>query len=140
MKSLEELCHENNKRRDYPEISFTVIEHVSRGLMGIDVNPNYIETMSRLEKDQKWASVDGVSIKGTMVGVKHFGKKKTVVENQGQKKLDFKIKFEGNHNNIEVNEQNLNATTEVENGKTISYVLVSIEPSEKIEAEVFYFH
>lgn len=136
-KMIKELCHENNKRRDYPEISFTVIEHVSRGLMGIDVNPNYIETMSRLEKDQKWASVDGVSIKGTMVGVKHFGKKKTIVENQGQKKLDFKIKFEGKHNCIEVNEQNLNATTEVEKGKTISYVLVSIEPSEKIEAEVF---
>lgn len=43
----------------------------------------------------------------------------------------------GKHNSIEVNEQNLNATTEVEKGKTISYVLVSTEPAEKIEAEVF---
>ena len=61
---LNELCSIKNTRRNYPEISFTLIEHITRGLMGIDVNQNSIETISRLALNQKWASVKGFLLEG----------------------------------------------------------------------------
>ena len=131
---LKELCSIKNTRRDYPEISFTLIEHITRGLMGIDVNQNSIETISRLAQNQKWASVKGVPIRGSVIGVKHKGKNKTIFENSGEKEIHWKVKFEGDYSNIEVNKNKVRAFKENEYGKNISYAIVSVEPNEKITA------
>jgi len=131
---LKELCSIKNARRNYPEISFTVIEHITRGLMGIDVNQNRIETISRLAQNQKWASVDGIPVIGSVIGVKHKGKNKTIFENLGDKKIVWKVKFEGNYNMIEVNNIKISTFKENEYGKHISYAIVSVEPNEKITA------
>lgn len=131
---LKELCSIKNTRRDYPEISFTLIEHITRGLMGIDVNQNSIETISRLAQNQKWASVKGIPIRGSVIGVKHKGKNKTIFENSGEKEIRWKVKFEGDYSNIEVNKNKVRAFKENENGKNISYAIVSVEPNEKIKA------
>ena len=71
--------------------------------MGINVNENKIETISRLEQNQKWASVDGIPILGSVVGVIHKGKNKTIFENLGDKEILWKVKFEGDYNFIKVN-------------------------------------
>ena len=54
-KMLVELCSPENKRRDYPENSYTVIEHFTRGLMGIeaDAATNSITTLSRMESQNR---------------------------------------------------------------------------------------
>ena len=131
---LKELCSIKNDRRNYPEISFTVIEHITRGLMGINVNENKIETISRLEQNQKWASVEGIPILGSVVGVKHKGKSKTIFENLGDKEILWKVKFEGDYNLIEVNKNKVSTFKENEYGKHISYVIVPVKPNEKINA------
>ena len=44
-----DLCSPENPRRDYPENSFTVIEHLARGLMGINVDggiPNVFDPIA----------------------------------------------------------------------------------------------
>ena len=131
---LKELCSIKNPRRDYPEISFTLIEHITRGLMGIDVNQNNIETISRLAQNQKWASVKGIPIIGSVIAVKHKGKNKTIFENLGEKEVLWKVKFEGDYNIIEVNKNKVRIFKESEYGKHISYAIVSVEPKEKITA------
>ena len=131
---LKELCSIENDRRNYPEISFTVIEHITRGLMGINVNENKIETISRLEQNQKWASVDGIPILGSVVGVIHKGKNKTIFENLGDKEILWKVKFEGDYNFIKVNKNKVSTLKENEYGKNISYVIVPVKPNKKINA------
>lgn len=131
---LKELCSIKNTRRNYPEISFTVIEHITRGLMGIDANQNRIETISRLAQNQNWASVRGIPIRGSVIGVKHEGKNKTIFENLGDKEIVWKVKFEGDYNMIEVNKNKVSAFKENEYGKLISYAMVSVEPNKKITA------
>lgn len=131
---LKELCSIKNARRNYPEISFTVIEHITRGLMGIDVNQNRIETISRLAKNQKWASVDGIPVIGSVIGVKHKGKNKTIFENLGDNEILWKVKFEGDYNMIEINKNKVKTIKENEFGKSISYAIVSVKSNEKITA------
>ena len=131
---IKDLCDKSNLRRDYPEISFTVIEHITRGLMGINANDEVIETMSRLEQNQTWASVKGVSIRGTKIGVKHFGKYKTTFENLGEKKIFWKIKFEGEFKYVDINKKRNTLSKGKENGKFFSYALVPVKPKEIITA------
>lgn len=131
---IKELCNKSNLRRDYPEISFTVIEHITRGLMGIDTNEEAIETISRLGQNQIWASVEGVYIKGTKIGVKHFGNDKTIFKNLGDKNLIWKIKFRGAFNYVEVNKKRINLSKGVENGKKISFALIPVKPKETLTA------
>lgn len=130
-----DLCDEENPRRDYPENSFTVIEHVTRGLMGINVTAEQIETLSRLDEKQRWASLDGVAIRGTLIGVKHHGKNKTVFENQGESELVWKAQFEGDYDYVEVNKKRIKALKEDTTGKTISYVTVPVAARETLLAQ-----
>ena len=102
--------------------------------MGIDVNQNRIETISRLAQNQKWASVDGIPVIGSVIGVKHKGKNKTIFENLGDNVILWKVKFEGDYNMIEINKNKVKTIKENEFGKNISYAIVSVKPNEKITA------
>lgn len=134
-KMIIELCGKNNLRRDYPENSFTIIEHITRGLMGIIPSENAISTLSRLDRETEWASVEGVSIQETHISVKHIGKDKTIFSNQGETKILWKAQFKGNYEHITIQNKKLKAQKETQNGKVISYIYVPILAKEKIIAE-----
>jgi len=134
-KMIIELCGKNNLRRDYPENSFTIIEHITRGLMGIIPSENAISTLSRLDRETEWASVEGVSIQETHISVKHIGKYKTIFSNQGETKILWKAQFKGNYEHITIQNKKLKAQKETQNGKVISYIYVPILAKEKIIAE-----
>lgn len=57
-----DLCKESNSRRDYPENSFTIIEHICRGLMDLDVDAsiNTPATLSQLSYDQEWTEMHNI--------------------------------------------------------------------------------
>ncbi|MCY1720556.1 hypothetical protein OU798_09400 [Prolixibacteraceae bacterium Z1-6] len=84
-KMIVELCSQENKRRDYPENSFTIIEHITRGLMGIEgyAEHKMVQTYSRLDKESDWAEIRDISILGTRISVKHNGHSKTTLTNHG---------------------------------------------------------
>ena len=79
-----DLCSEENLRRDYPENSFTVIEHVTRGLMGVEPNAasNTFSTLSRLESENDWAEIMNVPLLGNEVTVRHDGHGQTTATNE----------------------------------------------------------
>ncbi len=79
-----DLCSEENLRRDYPENSFTVIEHVTRGLMGVEPNAasNTFSTLSRLESENDWAEIMNVPLLGNEVTVRHDGHGLTTATNE----------------------------------------------------------
>ena len=77
---------------------------------------------------------EGVSIRGSVIGVKHKGKNITIFENFGEKEILWKVKFEGDYNIIKVNKNKVKTFKENEYGKYVSYALISVEPNEKITA------
>jgi hypothetical protein len=133
---LIELCNEKNLRRAYPENSFTIIEHITRGLMGVEANAQGIETRSRITQKNEWAHAKGITIRSSLIDVKHFGKHKTQFSNRGATDLYWKPKFEGHHPFIWVNNQKIKAIQQIENGLELSYTLILVPKNESLTAEI----
>lgn len=94
-KMIIELCSSKNKRRDYPENSYTVIEHITRGLMGIepDAEKNIITTFSRLENEKDWVEMKNIPVFGWKISLKHEGYSKTTLTNHGSQEITWKAKM-----------------------------------------------
>jgi len=94
-KMIVELCSPENKRRDYPENSFTVVEHITRGLMGIEADAanKTITTFSRLENEDDWAEIDYIPILGTQISVKHRGHSETTFTNHGNTDIIWNVRM-----------------------------------------------
>ncbi|HQQ83671.1 MAG TPA: hypothetical protein PK059_10765 [Cyclobacteriaceae bacterium] len=99
-----ELCQPDNKRRDYPENSFTIMEHITRGLMGINVmaSTNTISTQSRLAQREDWAELNDVPALGGKISVRHDGAG-TTFTNHLQKPVNWKAIIAGQHDYLVVN-------------------------------------
>ena len=100
-----ELCNPENHRRDYPENSFTIIEHITRGLMGIEASAknNMITTFSRLESENDWAEMKNIPVLGGEISVKHKGHTETTLTNHGDAEIVWKVKMKGEFSGFKVN-------------------------------------
>ncbi len=101
---LIELCQTGNKRRDYPENSFTVMEHITRGLMGINASAstNTISTQSRLAAAEDWAEMNDVPVLGGKISVRHDATS-TTFTNHLNTTIIWKAIVTGQHEYLMVN-------------------------------------
>ena len=100
-----DLCAPQNQRRDYPENSFTVIEHLTRGLMGIDTDAesNTFSTLSRLESQKDWGQMKNIPILSNKISITHEGNLKTVATNQKGPLIQWIAEIPGRHEYLYVN-------------------------------------
>jgi hypothetical protein len=131
-KMLVELCSPENKRRDYPENSYTVIEHFTRGLMGIeaDVATNSITTLSRIESQNDWGKISNVPILGTSISVKHKGNTKTTFTNNGTSTIVWNVRIQGKHTHLFVNGKKLAAT--ISDDGSFSFISLTVNSREEV--------
>lgn len=120
-----ELASQNNKRRDYPENSYTIIEHITRGLMGISGDPekNMVSTTSRLSKDNSWAEINYVPIINKEISVKHEGALKTTFTNHSKSEIYWKIQFPKDVKKVLVKGDEMKILEGKKYNSTIVYVL-----------------
>lgn len=133
-KMIVELCSEENQRRDYPENSFTVVEHITRGLMGLEAYAadTMLSTFSRLPKESDWAEMTDLSALGRPLDLRHEGQHRTVLTNKGITPLKWQAQFQGEHDFLYVEGEKENAVvTDTYYGKK-SYVLVQVEPGKSV--------
>ncbi|MCK0192865.1 hypothetical protein [Arenibacter sp. F20364] len=123
-----DLCSKENARRDYPENSYTVIEHLTRGLMGINVDAasNSFSSLPRLEKADDWAEMKSLPLLSNKVTVKHYGKSKTEVNNLSGGTLNWTAKIPGIHEFLFLNGEKTNCTTVVNKRQQYSYITVAL--------------
>jgi hypothetical protein len=123
------LCSVQNARRAYPENSYTVIEHLTRGLMGIDADAaqNGFMSLSRLEKDLEWAQMDNVPLLSNTISVKHFGKTKTIAANTYGATIKWTAKIPGIHEFLYVNGEKTTSTQVSSSMQPYSYVTLNLE-------------
>lgn len=132
-KMLVELCSRDNKRRDYPENSFTVIEHIVCGLMGLEVNAdlNMISTLSRLDKESDWAEINNVPILANgKISLKHTGHSKTTLTNHGESEILWNVKMKDGGPVLFVNGGKKQAF--YSNEGTFSYTTVTVAAGETV--------
>ncbi|MFD0697469.1 hypothetical protein ACFQZT_25670 [Paenibacillus sp. GCM10027628] len=122
-----------DSRDDYPEISYTVIGHIGSNLMGIKPDaPNHkVTTLPRLPSgnpsEVAWVDLNHIPLGGHDLYVKHEGNvKTTLTHNSGPSSLTWEAQFDGSHANLIVNGISQAASTKTINGKTVSYVNVTV--------------
>jgi hypothetical protein len=77
------LCDPALDRREYPEVSFSVLGSIASGMMGIDVDARErtVTTLSRLTAAVAWARMEIVPVLDSFITVRHEGVNATVCEN-----------------------------------------------------------
>jgi hypothetical protein len=133
-----ELCSPENKRRDYPENSFTIIEHITRGLMGIDAeaSANKVSTVSRLDSENDWAEIDDVPILSNKISVRHVGLDKTVFTNKEGPSLTWVARMPGDHKFIFVNGMKRKAKEGYDHGRIYSFYNVEVKAGSTVTISV----
>ncbi len=85
-------------RREYPEVSFGVVQGVVMGLMGVDVLPG-TRTLSTLYRHSGGGSawVADLPVLGTTISVRHTGPLASALSNTGSRALVWRAEFSGSH-------------------------------------------
>lgn len=137
-KYLLHLSDPATSRREYPEVSFGVIDGLIRGLMGIeaDAASNTIRSYYKEEK-QVNVKVDDMPALGSVFSISHSGPQCSVFVNKGLVPVKWQACFGGRHSLIEVNGKAIKPATGVGNGgRLYSFVTVTVKPGAAITAIV----
>ncbi len=129
------LASPETKRREYPEVSFGVIEGIVQGLMGIE--PDAIsDRISTIYHGQNGivSELDSLPILGTYISLKHEPQK-TYFTNNGKIPLHWRAKFDGNYQIIFVNDKKILAKHEYnKSGNLISFIDTKVNGGKKMIA------
>ncbi len=128
-KNIVHLMHPATKRREYPEVSFGVMEGIVQGVMGVsaDAGSNRITTLYNYPF-QHCASIDHLNILSAEVNLKHC-KKESTLTNNGKKTVTWRAAFHGNHSWLLMNGKKVKAflQTDIMDNQT-SYTDIRLLP------------
>lgn len=133
------VSDEENKRRDYPENSFSIIEATTLGLMGIKANAENkrIQSLSRMPDEDQWVEMKHIAIFSSNYNVKHEGWKKSSFKNNGIETITWRAAFYGKHKKILVDGKEQKAYIGLDDIKrAFSFVDITVKSDQIIHAEV----
>ena len=131
------LADPGTKRREYPEVSFGVIDGIVHGLMGVtpSATTNTVSTLLR-EKSDNHYEVTGLSLLGTSITIRHTGESGTMLKNTGRKGFTWQARFAGTHPFANVNGKKKKLQQTVENGQAVSFISTYIKPGISVKISV----
>jgi hypothetical protein len=132
------LSDPSTARREYPEVSFGVIEGVVQGLMGInpDARTGIISTIYKTNGNDN-AVIQNLTLLHTVIDVTHTNKHQSTLNNTGKKTLKWKAMFYGGYKTAYVNGKPMPIKVETdEQGKKVSFVNVAVQPGKTVSVNV----
>lgn len=136
-----DLTRSGRVRREYPEVSYSVIAAITNGLMGVNVKPAssleavahgepfavVVRTLPQLTAKTRWAELRNIPVPKTTISVRHQGVRETTLANHGGSTLNWEAAFPGSFETLIVNGKLLPAHSEVEHlRRPISWVRVPV--------------
>jgi hypothetical protein len=111
-----DLTRAGRERREYPEVSYSVIGALVNGMMGINMKPSapieevvdgshfetVIETLPQLTAKTSWAEIRNLPVLDDVVTVKEESRR-TVLTNRGKSELVWQAAFAGSFPSLTVN-------------------------------------
>jgi len=136
-KVLADLSNPQKKRREYPEVSYSVIEAIVSGVMGIALghsNDNFdVSTLSRLPADSDHATLTSVSLRNNQLNVTHTGTSTTRLKNNSGPALRWRAEFPGISPYLSIDGKRIAAEHAVTaEGVPISWADVGVPPGAAI--------
>lgn len=130
-KKLLAMTDSTVRRRDYPEVSYAVIDAVVEGLMGISLNApsDELSTCPNLVPEVDWVNVESIPWKDGSVSVKHIGQTSTELLLNNDNPIFWQAGFKGNQKDLWVNGKKTKALRSVgQNGENLVAVRIKVEP------------
>jgi tetratricopeptide (TPR) repeat protein len=146
-----DLTGESRERREYPEVSYSVIGAMTTGLMGVRVEPTQplskisadrhlavvVETLPRLTPATGWAELRNLPVQGSMISVRHDSEHSTKLMNKGTKALVWRAAFRGSFATLLVGGKPLNAHAgSADRGFASSSVEVAVSAGDTVAVKV----
>lgn len=132
------LCDPATPRREYPEVSFGVVEGIVEGYMGIepDAAANTLTTCFKGQATD-YAELDHLEAMQTVLAVKHLGNKKSALTSEGIKTIRWKACFPGKYHRVKINGKSAGRPTCFRrNGLFYTATMASLNPGQTLEIEV----
>jgi Bacterial alpha-L-rhamnosidase 6 hairpin glycosidase domain len=121
------------KRREYPEVSYTVVGNLGAGLMGIrpTFNPAEIETYPQLTAETEWAALHHLPAGHNVISIKHTGVGATAFTNESGPEMVWRASLPGKSKTLLVDGRRVPAESATRAGGTVasSYAL-RVKPGE----------
>lgn len=109
-----DLTREGKNRREYPEVSYSVIGAIVTGLMGMELVPaepeksleqemyvdRMVTTLSHLTSRTKWAELKGIPVRANELTLRHDGLTSTTLTNVRGPALIWNACFQGAHKKL----------------------------------------
>lgn len=122
------------KRREYPEVSYSVIGNIAQGMLGLSIDPikREIETATRLTENTEWVQIDNIPVFNNEISIKSVKNKEITFINNNGSALYWKAVFKGEVSELLVDGIVVKAQSEVNcHGSKYSYVLVPVQEKEQ---------
>jgi hypothetical protein len=145
-----DLTRAGRERRDYPEVSYSVIGAMVTGLMGIRVEPTsslpeiisgkrfdtVIETLPQLTAKTSWAEIRNLPVQGHVISVRHDGNRSTTLTNKGNSPLEWRAAFAGTYEALVSDGRQLKAHTELHHfGHAITWAELTVPAGSTVEVK-----
>ncbi len=121
------------KRREYPEVSYTVIGNLGAGLMGLrPLAPEQtVETFPQLTDETGWAALHHVPMGRNVISVKHTTNGDTALTNESGPALAWRAAFPGKFRTLFSSKKEILATNAIRSsGASETFGIVHVERGE----------
>ncbi|NQT58527.1 MAG: hypothetical protein HQ557_06050 [Bacteroidetes bacterium] len=127
------------KRREYPEVSFSVIGSIASGMFGVspDAGSREIATLPQLPEDTERAELHNIPVFDQSISVIHIGNRESLITNHSDSVLTWRACFKGLHAKAEID-----GTTQALTYDTtahpfeVSMVRITVQPGQTVRASI----
>ena len=134
-----DLSSPGKKRREYPEVSFTIIESIISGIAGVkaDATNNQISTLSRMPQVSQQLTIKNIPVFNGEISLTHSSPASSILLNKTGETISWKARFYGQHKDVYVNGKKQKASTMTTDGAlTISFIELMVRDQEEIRVSL----
>lgn len=132
-----QLANPATPRREYPEVSYGVIDGLVQGMMGVEADARYnrISTLYR-GSDEHNAELEHLPVLSTLITIRHE-KNKSTMKNEGNRAVTWRIAFNGRHRYIVADGKKMKAKTQQgKMGNIISFTELKVPAGKELAAYI----
>lgn len=146
-----DLSRPNRERREYPEVSYSIIGAIVTGMMGVDVDsfpkrPNghphdgqtVISTRPQLSGKTQWVELDRLPVRKNIIDLRHDGSESSSLTNVSGPALLWRPRFSGHFDFLVVDGHSVPAVaTTDDQHRPITTTSVLVKPKARIVVNTF---
>jgi hypothetical protein len=146
-----DLTRDGRERREYPEVSYSVIGALVTGLMGIHAEPTLpmtdivnaqsfttvVETLPQLTATTDWVELRNLPLQDSVIGVRHRANRETILTNHGKTVMNWKASFVGQCERLLINGKPVKSHSSSKYfGRVITSTTLTVAPGQSMQTRV----